>query len=285
MKKYISPGSWFSFEYPEAWSEFEDDEGSFLFYNPESWSGNFRISASLDVSPDFANEVRKEEIKLYPDTRLVQVGQLEYTYNQETFQEDDVWYTSHFLVTGVKNMAVYCTFTLHKGASTDEAVGVLNSLKLMNPKKPQCSEIISIRLMEIAKINEAYAWALKVVKDACKKDFSSSVTESITCLQQLLDGGKLKMQRDSWGKLGLLLGCFLVDEADNVEWVTVINGADEYPALILKDRENIYKRTSLSEVRNSVISPAEFVKSKVSQMKECKLDALYEMMVNNFIIE
>lgn len=29
--KYISPGSWFSLEYPNDWREFEDEEDSFLF--------------------------------------------------------------------------------------------------------------------------------------------------------------------------------------------------------------------------------------------------------------
>ena len=46
--KYISPGGWFSLEYPATWSEFEDTEESFLFYNPNKWSGNFRISAYKD---------------------------------------------------------------------------------------------------------------------------------------------------------------------------------------------------------------------------------------------
>ena len=33
-KKFISPGAWFSMTYPVDWNEFEDGEGSFLFYNP-----------------------------------------------------------------------------------------------------------------------------------------------------------------------------------------------------------------------------------------------------------
>ncbi len=44
-KKFISPGAWFSINYPSDWNEFEDGEGSFLFYNPDEWTGNFRISA------------------------------------------------------------------------------------------------------------------------------------------------------------------------------------------------------------------------------------------------
>lgn len=44
-KKFISPGAWFTMVYPSDWNEFEDGEGSFLFYNPDTWTGNFRISA------------------------------------------------------------------------------------------------------------------------------------------------------------------------------------------------------------------------------------------------
>ena len=54
--KYISPGSWFSLEYPAGWNEFEDTEDSFLFYNPEKWNGNFRISAFKGQDKKYAEE-------------------------------------------------------------------------------------------------------------------------------------------------------------------------------------------------------------------------------------
>ena len=51
MKKFISPGSWFAFSYPDTWFEFSEEPDCFLFYNPEKWDGNFRISAYRDASP------------------------------------------------------------------------------------------------------------------------------------------------------------------------------------------------------------------------------------------
>lgn len=36
QKKYISPGAWFSMQYPATWNEFEDGEGSFLFIIPRN---------------------------------------------------------------------------------------------------------------------------------------------------------------------------------------------------------------------------------------------------------
>ena len=59
MKKYISPGSWFSLEYPDNWCEFEDSEDCFLFYNPDKWTGNFRISAYRGNSSAYAMSGRR----------------------------------------------------------------------------------------------------------------------------------------------------------------------------------------------------------------------------------
>ena len=64
--KYISPGGWFSLEYPATWSEFEDTEETFLFYNPNKWSGNFRISAYKDAAKDYARQCIAYELKNNP---------------------------------------------------------------------------------------------------------------------------------------------------------------------------------------------------------------------------
>ena len=54
--KYIAPGGWFSLEYPAGWREFEDTEESFLFYDPDKWSGNFRISAYRGADTNYGKE-------------------------------------------------------------------------------------------------------------------------------------------------------------------------------------------------------------------------------------
>ena len=61
-KKFISPGAWFSMIYPSDWSEFEDGEGSFLFYNPDVWTGNFRISA-YKGDAGYGKESIQQELK------------------------------------------------------------------------------------------------------------------------------------------------------------------------------------------------------------------------------
>ena len=93
--KYISPGSWFSLEYPAGWHEFEDTEDSFLFYNPEKWNGNFRISAFKGQDKNYADECMDYELKNNRTSRLVKVGEWSCVYSTENFQENGNWYTSH----------------------------------------------------------------------------------------------------------------------------------------------------------------------------------------------
>lgn len=61
-KKFISPGAWFSMTYPVDWNEFEDGEGSFLFYNPNEWTGNFRISA-FKGNATYGKDSVKQELR------------------------------------------------------------------------------------------------------------------------------------------------------------------------------------------------------------------------------
>ena len=115
MMKYISPSSWFSLEYPSDWREFEDTEDSFLFYNPDKWMGNFRISAYQGESHTYAQECIDYEMQQSRGVKLVKVGKWSCAYLTESFQENGVWYTSHIWVTGKENISIECSFTVPKG--------------------------------------------------------------------------------------------------------------------------------------------------------------------------
>lgn len=69
-KKFISPGAWFSMNYPSDWNEFEDGEGSFLFYNPDVWTGNFRISA-FKGKAGYGKDAIRQELKENDSASLV----------------------------------------------------------------------------------------------------------------------------------------------------------------------------------------------------------------------
>ena len=107
--------------YPADWNEFEDGEGSFLFYNPTEWTGNFRISA-YKGDATYGSEVIRQELKENASATAVKIGSLECAYSKEMFQEDGVYYTTHLWITGMGDMAFECSFTVGKGASVAGAL-------------------------------------------------------------------------------------------------------------------------------------------------------------------
>ena len=227
--KYISPGGWFSLEYPATWSEFEDTEESFLFYNPNQWNGNFRISAYKDTDKDYGRQCIAYELKQNPTSTSVKVGDWECAYSAETFQEEGAWYTTHIWVTGKEDICFECSFTVAKGGERTPAEAIIRTLKVRNGKEGK--EIIPIRVLEIGEVNAAYEWVSTTVKKTLTKDFTSQEAD-IEKLQKLMDGGKIQAnQRTAWESIGLAFGTILENEMDGMQWMTVIDGNKEYPVL------------------------------------------------------
>ena len=261
--KYISPGGWFSFEYPAAWSEFEDSEGTFLFYNPNKWSGNFRISAFKDASKDYARQCIAYELKENPTSTAVKLGGWDCAYSAETFQEEDVWYTTHIWVTGKDDLSFECSFTVPKGGDRTIAEEMIRSLYIRTASDFRKKEIIPVRIAEIELINEAFDWVSTHIKKTQSKDFTSQESD-IERLQKLIDSGKIKSdQRSLWEYIGIALGTVLENEIDGMEWVTVIEGRKEYAALRFKNSDLL-------------ADPATLVWEKVKSQSNCNLLQLFE---------
>lgn len=230
-KKYISPGGWFSLRYPENWNEFEDEEGSFLFYNPEKWSGNFRISVFKDASPDYAREILLDEKKLNPYAQNVKIGNRECVYSLEHVVESGKEYVTHIWVTGCSDTVAECSFTTLPDNSPEVAEDIIASLELRDQKKKYPKEYIPIRVLEINEVNEMFEWAVAQIKKYLKKDFTSS-EQDIERIQRMIDSDWFSLtQKNVWTAFGIAFGTILVNEIDGMEWVTVIDGKQEYPAL------------------------------------------------------
>lgn len=261
-KRYISPGGWFSLSYPAAWSEFEDGEDSFLFYNPDVWTGNFRISAYRGEGA-YADECLFRELKENPQARKVQVGTLPCAYSTEDFEEDGEAYMTHFWVTGRKDVSFECSFTVKKGGAVDEAERIIRSLEVRDANVKYLPELIPVRLLEIYRINEAYEWLSGKVKDVLKKDFQGEESD-IDSMQQLIDKALFaSKKRDAWLSIGIVLCVILANEVDGMEWRTLVDGNREAPVLLQVDT-------------GVVIDPMKLVWSKVRVQEEIHLAAIYE---------
>ena len=254
--KFISPGGWFSLEYPAAWSEFEDTEESFLFYNPNQWSGNFRISAYKDAAKDYGRQCIAYELKNNPTSCAVKVGEWDCAYSAETFQEEGAWYTTHIWVTGKDDISFECSYTVAKGGERTPAEGIIRSLIVRTGKEGK--EIIPIRVLEIGEVNAAFEWVSTTIKKNLTKDFTSQ-EEDLEKLQKLVDGGKIQAnQRTAWESLGLAFGTILENEMDGMAWVTVVDGSKEYAALQFGDL---------------LIDPASLVWNKIKAKQPLDLNA------------
>ena len=257
--KYISPGGWFSLEYPATWCEFEDTEETFLFYNPNKWSGNFRISAYKDAAKDYARQCIAYELKQNLTSTNVRVGGWECAYSAETFQEEGAWYTTHIWVTGKDDICFECSFTVAKGGERTPAEEIIRSLQVRTGKEGK--EIIPIRVLEIGEVNAAFEWASTTVKKTLTKDFTSQ-EEDIEKLQKLIDGGKIQAnQRTAWESIGLAFGTILENEMDGMTWVSVIDGRKEYASL---------------QFGNMLIDPATLVWNKIKAKEACNLKAEFD---------
>ncbi|MBO7418715.1 MAG: DUF3805 domain-containing protein [Bacteroidaceae bacterium] len=265
-KVFIAPGAWFSMIYPADWHEFEGGEESFLFYNPDNWDGNFRISAFRGDKTDYGQITVREELKKSRRAQAVMVGDLPCAYSCEAFTEEGEAYENHQWVTGIGDVAFEVSFATPQGASIRKAQNVIASLQLRYPGVKYHAETIPVRLMEIYQIDEAYDWVQMEIKKQLKKDFRGEVSD-IRNMQLIIDNGSLNpRKRDAWIALGITLCVILTNEVDGVEWRTLIDGSREVPVLV-----------NLSDEK--VIDPTKLVWSKVKNGEPVNLSETYDHII------
>lgn len=266
-KKFISPGAWFEMSYPAAWSEFEDTDESFLFYNPDHWTGNFRISAFRGRGA-FAQEALQRELAENPKAVARRVGPWPCAYSREDFTEDGGDYTVHFWVTGVDDLSFECSFTTLRDAPADEALQVLASLQVRHPERKYPPELIQVRLSEIYQINAAYEWVERQVKERLKTDFQGR-EEDVAHVQQLVEQAAFgPRKREVWIDLGIVLCVILANEVDGWEWRTLVDGNREAPVL-------------LQPSTGRIVDPLKLFWSRVRAGQACRPEDVYRELLDS----
>jgi hypothetical protein len=197
----------------------------------------------------------------------MKVGSWDCAYSSESFQENGVWYTTHIWVTGRGEISVECSFTVAKGESPKAGEAIIASLKVRNASDKPVKEVIPVRILEINQINENYDWAVSTVKKQLTKDFTGTAAD-LENLQKVIDSGRFNpKQRQAWESFGTAFGVILVNEMDGMEWVTVIDGQKESPALRFRD----------SKV---MVNPISLIWDKAKSGQPCDLKAEFERIKN-----
>ena len=232
MKKFISPGSWFAFDYPTEWFEFSEEADCFLFYNPEKWDGNFRISAYRDASATFGDTMMRQALKA-PGAKLSKVGRWETIYSAESFTEQLVEYITHRWTIGCGQTCVECSFT----APAEEHVGVANaliaSLEILTPRDTFHNQYIPVRVSEVDLIESCYATIEELGMKLFKERFRD-FDYNVRLLQKIVRRPELTEQlgADAGAVMGITLCALLTESIEGLEWNTFVNGKVEAPVLM-----------------------------------------------------
>lgn len=229
-KKFIAPGGWFSLMYPGAWHEFEDTEDVFLFYNPDEWTGNFRISA-FKGEEGYGDKCVKMDLEYNVDVHKVKIGPWQCSTGMQIIEEEGELYLMHTWVLGAGDMAIECSFTVPQGASVADAEAIIASIEMRKEGVKYPAELIPARVAEIFLIDRAYEWMNHTVREELKVDFHGA-EEDIVHMQQLVDSGFIPpKKRELWLNVGIVLCAILTNEVEGWEWKTLVDGNREAPVL------------------------------------------------------
>ncbi|EJX05682.1 hypothetical protein EVA_06207 [gut metagenome] len=261
-KKFIAPGGWFSLTYPTSWYEFEDVEDSFLFYNPDEWTGNFRISA-FKGNKGYGDECVEMELQNSVDVHKVKIGPWHCAASMEIIEENGELYQMYVWVLGADDLAIECSFTVPQGASTAEAEAIIASIEVRKEGVKYPAELIPARVSEIYLIDRAYEWMNYTVREEFKVDFHGA-EEDIVYMQKMVDSGYIPLKKkELWLNVGIVLCAILTNEVEGWEWKTLVDGNREAP--VLQHR-----------VSGKCVDPMKLVWSKVKAGEPVILDEAYQ---------
>lgn len=139
---FTSDDNLFSLTLPEHWSEYEDEDNTFAFFNTDKWSGNLRIThlywENADPEINKTSLYRQSEFETQPDAIKVKLND----WNAVFYSNEGEDYLVYFWITGLKNDLFTCSFTFdkpfldtdwHKG-ELSSVTDILSSIKLLiNP--------------------------------------------------------------------------------------------------------------------------------------------------------
>ena len=235
MKKFISPGSWFAFDYPDEWFEFSEEADCFLFYNPEKWDGNFRISAYRDASSSFGDTMMHQALQVH-DAKLVKVATWETVYTAEPFTEQLVEYVTHRWTIGCGQTCVECSFTTPLNEHIGSANALIASLEILQPRDTFHNQYIPVRVAEVELIESCYATVEELGMKLFKERFRD-FDYNICLLQKLAPRAELTRQlgSDAGAVMGITLCALLAESIEGLEWNTYVNGKVEAPVLMYGD--------------------------------------------------
>jgi hypothetical protein len=114
MTNFTTPDALFSWVLPPDWSEYDDDEGTYCFFNTISWTGNFRITPlKLNPKNSVASTI-SEQISNNANAIEVKIGDYDCAFYKRDITQDEDSLVIYFWITGMENYLFTCSFVIDK---------------------------------------------------------------------------------------------------------------------------------------------------------------------------
>lgn len=109
---YITEDEKLQITLPEIWSEYEDEEGTYAFFNTEQWTGNLRITpVTLDErGADRIKGILESDYEKYENSEWKELGEYMFLHYSEESKDEEHWI--YYWMTGVKNVLLVISFTI-----------------------------------------------------------------------------------------------------------------------------------------------------------------------------
>ena len=118
-KKFTSQNGWFSMTIPADWEEFDDDDGTYTFFNSKVWTGNFRVTPfrwtkADDQYQDKASKYITSELTANKEASKIILGNYNCIHYKKSLTENNEEIVVYYWMTGEKNKLVLCSFAIDK---------------------------------------------------------------------------------------------------------------------------------------------------------------------------
>jgi len=124
-KLFTSAQSWFNLTLPDDWSEYEDEEGTYAFFNEKNWTGNFRVTPfrweqTTNDGDDKAAKYISGELEDNKDAVEIKLGIFPCAHYKKNLAQEGDEFIIYYWITGLKNNLFICSFTINKEQESTE---------------------------------------------------------------------------------------------------------------------------------------------------------------------
>ena len=121
---FKTPSGRFEWNIPSHWAEYDDDEGTFAFFNTREWTGNLRITPLTvkNAGENTINRYVKDELNSNAGATSKTLGLYPCAYYVKLVERDEETLFSHYWITGQADTVFICSFTTDR-TETDPNLG------------------------------------------------------------------------------------------------------------------------------------------------------------------